>query len=163
MIRQVETADWERLREVRLRALEDSPWAFASTHERELAFTDEVWRERATPSGGVPGASTSFAAERNGRFDALVSGFVSDDPTTVFLVAMWVAPDLRGRGVGAQLVEAVTDWARAHGAERVCLSVEAGNDSAFRLYTRCAFIQPSVEHELPYEPGADSQVMVREL
>ena len=45
--RQAQGADWEALRQLRLRALADAPDAFASTLEAEVAFPAEVWRQRA--------------------------------------------------------------------------------------------------------------------
>ena len=45
-VRQMQSADWKELREVRLRALADAPGAFASTLEREAAYPDDVWRQR---------------------------------------------------------------------------------------------------------------------
>jgi hypothetical protein len=46
-VQRVDAAGWKELREVRLRALADAPDAFASTLEREAAFPEEVWRQRA--------------------------------------------------------------------------------------------------------------------
>ena len=89
---------------------------------------------RRRPSGRRPSASND-----DGRFDGLVSCFVADDPATVFLVAMWVAPELRGTGAARELVESRrSHWAREHGAARVCLSVEGDNDRARRASTRSA-------------------------
>lgn len=44
-VRQAQAADWEALRQLRLRALADAPDAFASTLEVEMAFPDEVGRQ----------------------------------------------------------------------------------------------------------------------
>ena len=159
MIRQVRTEDWKRLRDARLRALADAPYAFASRLVEEQAFANEVWQERATPSA----SRASFAVERDDHFDAIVSCFVADDPGTVHLVGMWVAPQQRGRGLGHGLVDAIVDWARQHGAERICLSVEARNDEASRLYTRCGFVRAEPATKLPYEPGPGADVLVFEL
>ena len=46
-IRRVAPDEWQAFKSVRLAALAESPAAFGSTHEREAAFDDEVWRERA--------------------------------------------------------------------------------------------------------------------
>ena len=159
MIRQVRAEDWERLRDARLRALTEAPYAFASTLASEQAFEDGVWRERAMPSE----TSASFAEDRDGRFDAIVSCFVAEDPMTAHLVGMWVAPERRGCGLGSRLVDGIVEWARAHGAERVCLCVEAGNDTALTLYERCGFGRTNPPPTLPYEAGPGADVLVLEL
>jgi len=159
VIRQIGAADWQRLRDARLRALEDAPHAYSSTLAGEQAFADEVWQERATPDE----TRAAFAVERDGRFDAIVSGFVADDSGAVHLVGMWVAPELRGAGIGGRLVEAIVDWARATGARRVCLCVESGNTEARRLYETCGFGSTDPPPSLPYEPGPGADVLVLEL
>jgi len=159
VIRQVLRDDWERLRDVRLRALTQDPDAFLETHAAAAAFPDERWQERATPADD----RSSFVVERDGRFDGLVSCFVADDPTTVFLVAMWVAPELRGTGHARALVERVVDWARDHGAGRVCLSLEPNNDRAARLYERCGFVETPHPPPFPYAPNASDRFYVYEI
>jgi ribosomal protein S18 acetylase RimI-like enzyme len=159
MIRQIRREDWPRLRDVRLRALASDPEAFLATHAEASVLADEVWISRATPNG----EGSSFAIERDGRFDGLVSCFVADDPATVFLVAMWVAPELRGTGVASGLVERVVDWAREHRAERVCLSVEPENERAARLYEKCGFGETTNPPPFPYEPNPGNRFYVFEL
>jgi GNAT superfamily N-acetyltransferase len=159
VITQVQTDDWQRLRDVRLRALATDPDAFLETHASAAGFPDELWRERATPAED----QASFVFERDDRFDGLVSCFVADDPATVFLVAMWVAPELRGIGVANALVERVVAWARERGAARVCLSVEADNPRAARLYEKCGFVETDAPPPLPYEPNEGNRFYIFEL
>jgi GNAT superfamily N-acetyltransferase len=148
MIQQVQSQDWQRLRDVRLRALAEDPGAFLATYDGESQFEEDEWRQRATPGA----EQASFVVERDGRFDGLVSCFFGDDPKHVFLVAMWVEPALRGTGVARELVEHVVDWARAHDAERVLLSVEGPNVRAARLYERCGFVATTNPPPFPYSP-----------
>jgi ribosomal protein S18 acetylase RimI-like enzyme len=159
MIKQIQKEDWQRLRDVRLRALEQAPEAFLETHASASTFPDELWMERSSPDD----EGCSFAVYREGRFDGLVSCFTADDPGTVFLVAMWVAPELRGTGVASELVEQVVDWAREHRAERVCLSVEPGNTRAARLYEKCGFAETKSPPPFPYEPNPGNRFYVFEL
>lgn len=154
MIREIRPDDWPLLREVRLRALQDAPYAFLTTYAEATAHPDEHWQARATPGDG----GTTFVLDADGRFEGMVSVFAEDDPSVVFLVAMWVAPERRGSGAAAGLVGEVVDWARRRGAERVVLTVEAGNDRAAALYRKCGF-EPVETDVLPYEPPAGSTTM----
>ena len=45
-IREVTPADWEVMREIRLAALQEAPYAFGSTYAREASFTQEQWLAR---------------------------------------------------------------------------------------------------------------------
>ena len=159
VIRRVETDDWKRLRDVRLRALAADPEAFLETVATARAFPAEQWRERATPSA----EQVTFAEERGDAFDGMVVGFVRGDAATAYLVGMWVAPGLRGSGVARMLVERVLAWAREHGRTRVLLSVEAGNDRAARLYEKCGFVELPEEPEMPYEPNPGNRFFGYEL
>jgi ribosomal protein S18 acetylase RimI-like enzyme len=159
VIRQIGEDDWQRLREVRLRALEQDPAAFLDTHANALTFPEEHWRTRATPTDD----QASFAFELDGHFDGLVACFVADDPASVFLVAMWVTPELRGSGAARGLVEAVLDWARGRGAARVCLSVEGDNDRAAGLYEKCGFVETADPPAFPYEPNPGNRFYAYEL
>ena len=56
-----------------------------------------------------------------------------------WLISMWVAPEVRGRGVGEALIAAVVEWARASGARRLLLDVGDHNRPAIALYARMGF------------------------
>jgi GNAT superfamily N-acetyltransferase len=62
---------------------------------------------------------------------------------------VYVTPDRRGGGVGTALITAALDHARALGARRAYLEVEASNPAARRLYRRLGFV------------AEDSQMMLR--
>ena len=158
MIRKIEAADWELLRDVRLRALTEDPDAFAATHAQESRFSDEQWQGRAAQSNGA-----SFVVDGAEGPEGLVTGFVDDDPATVFLVGMWLAPALRGTGVAGELVSHVVEWARTSGAMRVSLSVEGHNQRAARLYERFGFTETKDPPEFPYKPNEGNRFFVLEL
>jgi len=159
VIRRVEAHDWQRLRDIRLRALASDPEAFLETADNARTFSEERWRERAQPTD----RNVTFVYERAGAFDAMVSAFGSDDTETSYLVGMWAAPDLRGHGVAQDLVEHVLEWARGHGRSRVVLSVEHSNDRAARLYEKCGFTQLDSPPPLPYEPHPSDRFYVYRL
>ena len=58
--------------------------------------------------------------------------------STCYLQDLFAAPDLRGRGVGHALIEALYAHAKARGAERVYWHTHETNATARRLYDRMA-------------------------
>jgi ribosomal protein S18 acetylase RimI-like enzyme len=145
-VRRVESDEWVELRDVRLRALADAPYAFASTHAREVAFAEAEWRRRI--AGGP-----WWLARVDGVPVGLVAGYVTaDDGDVRHLVAMWVDPAHRGAGAAAQLVEAVCRWAAEGGGRVVTLWVADGNDRARRFYERLGFTGTGERQPLPSNP-----------
>ena len=135
VIRRGVPEDWAASKALRLRALADSPAAFSSTLEHELAYDDDVWATR------LERAATFFAVDSGDDFVGTVTGIADrHEPVGREVVAMWVAPEWRGRGVGGALLDAVVEWARAEGAASIALWVADGNDPARRLYERCGFV-----------------------
>ncbi len=123
--------EWAVYRDLRLRALAEDPSSFGSTHARELEFTEDTWRQR---------ASGMAVAWCDGRPAGIVGAW-EFEPMATELVGMWVAAECRGRGVGDALVAWVIDRARERGSARVGLWFAAGNEAARRLYERCGFVE----------------------
>jgi|ERR1700730_2206751 RimJ/RimL family protein N-acetyltransferase len=132
-VRRAVIGDEGMLRALRLQALADSPRAFSSTYERELARTTEDWRRWLAP--GV-----TFILKAGGEPCGLVAGSRDQhDFSVVHLMAMWVHPDVRGTGAADALVSPVKDWAAQVGATQVRLSVVESNHRARRCYERAGF------------------------
>jgi RimJ/RimL family protein N-acetyltransferase len=56
-------------------------------------------------------------------------------------IGMMVVAEWRGRGVGAALVAAAIEWARARGLHKLTLSVFPHNDAAIALYRKFGFLE----------------------
>jgi GNAT superfamily N-acetyltransferase len=152
--------DWQRVRDVRLRALLDAPDAFGSTHAAEAESDEEEWRTWTTGWSGAADQAL-FAAEDEGWAGIALGVRWEEEPEVVHLYAMWVDPSSRRRGVGRALVEAVGEWARDLGIGRIVLRVTEGNAAAVALYERCAFVDTEEREPLRDGSGATTQVMQR--
>jgi GNAT superfamily N-acetyltransferase len=140
--------DWERVRDVRIRALTDAPFAFGSRLEEEQDRPESVWRESLERQ-----AAETFLAIDGDETVGLVRTFVApEDVTSAELVSMWVAPHARGQGFGRQLVAAVVQWARDHSATSIQLWVTESNAPARRLYESCGFVLSGGRQTLPSNP-----------
>lgn len=75
------------------------------------------------------------------------------------LESMAVDCEARERGIGAALVTAVTDWARANGAARIELEVRASNARAIRLYERAGLCREGLRTGYYHSPDEDAVLM----
>jgi GNAT superfamily N-acetyltransferase len=150
-VRTVSGEHWREWREIRLRSLQDTPTAFGSTYERELAFTEHDWRSRLEGSGP---AVLAYADDASHVPIGMGAGF-EDLPGWLHVVAMWTDPAWRGRGVGSALLRHLIDWAAAR-EMRVHLDVTVGNDGARTAYLRNGF-EPTGETR-PLREGSPYQV-----
>lgn len=154
LVRATTITDWQALREIRLQALRDAPYAFASTHAREAAFADDEWHRRATRDG-------SFLAFLPEVSPAGLGGGYLAAPDTAELIGMYVRPQARGRGVGEAIIEAVAGWAIQQGAAAVHLWVTETNKLARMLYERCGFTVTGERQPLPSNPALGELGMQR--
>jgi GNAT superfamily N-acetyltransferase len=138
--------EWATWRDLRLRALADSPDAFGSTLEREQAFTEDDWRSRVS--------GPSVVAFADGEPVGLGGGY-RDLPGWLHVVAMWTEPAWRGHGAGRLVMEVLRGWAAEHGL-RLHLDVTVGNDAARRVYEAIGFV--ATGETRPLRPGSPYDV-----
>jgi GNAT superfamily N-acetyltransferase len=134
VVRRAIPGDEPILRALRLRALSDTPDAFGSTYERELARTDADWRRWLSPG------ATFILTDEDGPKGIVAGGHNVADRRIVQLMAMWVDGSLRGRGAADALVSSVLAWASTEGALVVRLAVIESNVRARRCYQRQGFL-----------------------
>jgi GNAT superfamily N-acetyltransferase len=158
LVREVTPDDWELMRDVRLAALAEAPYAFGSSYAREVAFTEAQWRGRFSER------SVAFFAydESDDATPAGLAGVYAPE-STADLVSMWVRPGFRGSGVGEALIEATAAWAKAHSFATLFLWVTESNAPARRLYTRCGFTPTGETQPLPSDPSLPEIRMSRAL
>jgi GNAT superfamily N-acetyltransferase len=134
--------DWRVLKEVRLRALQDSPHAFMSCYDNELRLSDWEWRRMFE-------ASTWIVAREADDVVGLARS-VGDParPWTRHVESIWVAPTHRRRGVFRALLYAVAEMERGLGVTDLLLWVLEDNHNAQRAY-----------ETLGFEPTGESQFL----
>jgi ribosomal protein S18 acetylase RimI-like enzyme len=157
-IREIGARDWQALRDIRLAALQDAPQAFASTYEREAAFTESDWQR------WISRGDTFLAfAPGLGTAPAGIVGGYEGERGTIELISMWISPEARGNGIGRALVEAVVGRAREKGMTRVHLWVAESNRTARLLYERSGFRPTGERQPLPSNPQLPEIAMARSL
>lgn len=154
VVRALTEADAVAYRALRLEALRDAPRAFATSYEEELARPLEATVERLRPKTDA----AAFGAFEGERLVGMCSVFRLERRTErhkAFLVAMYVTPDARRRGVARALVAATLARARAmDGVRQVLLGVAADNAAARALYEGFGFEAFGYEREALLVEGA---------
>ena len=74
-----------------------------------------------------------------------------------------VHPELRGRGLGIQMLEATIAEAQRLGAESLALEVRRSNIAAQRLYTRAGFRENGIRKSYYAQPVEDALMLIKTL
>lgn len=127
-----------RLKDLRLKALADSPSAFGMQFSHAATWSWATWCEKLEARATfVAVASSGPGAARD---VGLVRCVLHPEAHTASLVSLWVEPEARRAGAAGQLIGAVLGYAREHGMGRVVLDVVETNIGAIALYRRYGFV-----------------------
>jgi len=133
-VRPTTEEDWEYLKDVRLASLIDTPTAFGVTHATAKTYSDAQWRDRAAGRG-----QAQFILAFVDDACIGIVGHVLSPNLELNLIAMWVRPGYRGRGVAEVLGNSVIEHAVADRHARVVLDVAPDNVRAASLYRKLGF------------------------
>lgn len=138
-IRLLNPDDAEDYLRIRLEALQESPYAFASTYEEEKNKTAEKYKTRFA----APEKTFTFGVFEESQLAGVVS-LASESllklshRTNIF--AMYIKPGKRGLGLGKALLSAAIEKAKSiEGIEQICISVVTTNIPAKKLYISFGF------------------------
>jgi GNAT superfamily N-acetyltransferase len=145
---------WQRVRAIRLRALEESGYAFGGTFEVESAEDEAMWR---------------LKFEKNDFLIASVAGvdaailyievLKGDFGATCWIGGCWSDPQFRGKGLMRAMFtfidEQEKDW-KVQG-----LGVWTDNFSAIAAYEKLGFVKMGEDTASTRQPGKFYQRMIR--
>lgn len=145
-IRAFQAGDGLLMKEVRLRSLKDTPYAFGgiSTLEDESALPDSHWHQLAAEVGGQVeewrGRCISYVVLQGDEACGTASCYLcSKVAGRAYFSAAWVDSRYRRQGLGRELGELATAWATAHGASHLKLWVDDTNPEAAKFYVALGF------------------------
>lgn len=155
MVRQLNSFDAAIYQSLRLRALQESPASFSSSHADEVGRTLAEIAIRVTPAtDGSRCVFGVFAADELAGICAFMRPQAEKLRHRAELAGLYVAPQFRRRGFGHALVEAVIAHAGSVGGIRqLKLGVNAANTPARRLYQSAGFTRVGVEPDALFVGG----------
>jgi RimJ/RimL family protein N-acetyltransferase len=150
--------EWSRLREIRLASLLESPEAFGSSYEREIAFTEREWRE-------LFNLNSYLVASIDGKDIAMMflERLRGDFGATCWVGGCWSNPQYRGIGALRSMFDYVDSVKDQRGWQIQGLGVFIVNESAIAAYERLGFKAMGEVQESTRRPGNFYQRMIRGL
>jgi GNAT superfamily N-acetyltransferase len=160
-VRAVRVGDAPQLRELRLRALSESPDAFAATAAEEARLPASHWAELAHQSD-VADHLAIYVAIDGERWLGIGAGRWHDRERGIAqLWGMWVDPVSRGLGLGELLVHEVRGWASRQGARFLRLGVATRPGDATPFYERLGFVRTGETARMRRDPARPAHYLVR--
>jgi ribosomal protein S18 acetylase RimI-like enzyme len=148
-----------------MQMLLDAPEAFAETLAKVECRSPSEWVMFVERCAEGTDMSAFLAEDSSG-----VCGFVRADatdpripPGTVLVSQLWAAPRQRGRGLGRELMNAVTKWAEERQAARISLGVAESNLEVQKFYERLGYVDSGMRVPLASNPTLQVVVLVRRL
>jgi ribosomal protein S18 acetylase RimI-like enzyme len=136
-------------REIRLRALQDSPDSFGETYAVAAAKPFSDW-EALTRSVTDPKLHVMFLACQDEAVLGSVYGLIDRNRTNAGRVgSLWVDAAYRQRGIGRSLLQSVITWAQQREMTYLSLWSPAQNPIAIKLYEKFGFCATGEQKPLP--------------
>lgn len=153
VIRRTCATDGPLLRDLRVAALTDAPYAFGETLSEVIAEPPEFFLATAARHSHSD-TSTSFIAFANGTPVGMVGAFVEEQPPNrAFLCALWMKPEHRGSAIAPRLVLTACSWLRLRSGPEVFAWVADANVRALAFYRKLGFKATPDRQPLPSNPN----------
>ncbi|MBI3486243.1 GNAT family N-acetyltransferase [Candidatus Daviesbacteria bacterium] len=139
---QLTPSDWQKYKELRLRALKENPEAFGQTLEDALSMSDEKWKQRlAKAAEGIN--YWIFFAKLDNELVGMVSARETNPPDlnpTVKIQGVFVASEARNKGIGRKLIShLLTEIRKNPKWQKARLNVFSSQTQALSFYQSLGF------------------------
>jgi ribosomal protein S18 acetylase RimI-like enzyme len=132
---------WLAYRDLRLRALLDSPQAFGTSYAEALQLPEAHWRMRLHDAATADTNWLLFARQGEALV-GMIGAYVDSDnaPDTATVIAVFIVPETRGHGISTLLMDAILDALRENPTlHKARLAVNKHQTPALNLYQRSGF------------------------
>lgn len=99
----LEPSEWQMYKELRLKALRDSPQAFLSTYEESVKIPDEKWQFRLQEAKEGETGWLMFARNKE-KLVGMMGAFRKEVSDIATIVGVYVIRKERGKGIAKKLI-----------------------------------------------------------
>lgn len=138
--------EWQLYKQIRVEAVSDSPQAFGSNRDAQLAHPDSFWQKRLEDA--AKGKEQWMLFARAGGDLVGMTGAYRDEenPREATVISVYVTPAWRGKGISARLMRAILEALKAAGIRKVWIGVNIEQKAALHLYLKTGFQVELTEH-----------------
>jgi RimJ/RimL family protein N-acetyltransferase len=151
-------SDASRLRQIRLAALKDAPYAFGAQYEVDKEKPISFWQQSIADTNW-------FFVATNGEDIGLIGVEVAgvDRGSDCWIFGWWIAPNYRGRGVTALMLGKIDEFCLDKNWQKQGLGVWPENERAIAAYRKLGFTSGSGPIPSRSKPGQLYLPMYRNL
>lgn len=130
---------WQLYRDLRLQALKEAPYAFASTYEENAKHPGEFWMKRLEDAAAGNTQWLVFA-KLDGKIIGMAGAFAEKEIDNAHVIAVYVAPAARGRGVSKMLMNDLLIRIKSNKlVKKITVDVNPEQQAAYNLYKNSGF------------------------
>lgn len=130
---------WQKYKDLRLRALKEEPQAFSSTYEDSVKYPDSFWQGR-LKQAYVGNSQWLLFAKQEDNLVGMAGAYVADEKDAANVVGVYVAKDVRGQGVSKKIIiNLITRIKQNKSIKKLFVSVNPDQVAAFNLYKSLGF------------------------
>lgn len=140
-MQKISPENWEKFRDIRLKALQSDPQAFGNTFEGESQKDMAYWKDKLSHP-----ERRFYSAEEGGTFIAM-AGLKKIAEDNWMVTGVYTVPEWRGKNTAQKLVYQVIDEAVKAGAHKASLMVNIQQEAAVGMYKKMGFKVIRIEHD----------------
>lgn len=162
LIRRTQKNDAQIIRDLRIAALTDAPYAFGAKLEDVLKEPSEKFAVDAARHSESD-TSASFIAFSEAEPIGTIGAFFEQPSHRAFICSLWVKGSFRGGAISQKLLQIAIDWLSERGATECYAWVSDLNKRAIGFYIKHQFLNSGSFQPLPSNPEHLEHLYVRKV
>lgn len=138
--------EWPLYKQIRVEAVTDSPQAFGSNRDQQLAHPDSFWQQRLEEAERGEQQWLLFARSGKDLVGMIGAYGEEETPQEATVISVYVTPSARGKGISTLLMRAILDELKKAGIHKVWIGVNIQQKAALHLYQKTGFVVERTEH-----------------
>lgn len=163
-IREIDATDWKAYREVRLKALQDSPYAFGATFEEESQHPDSFWLDVTSRWSHDENTCFLLCEDSQQQILGMAGCYGSNEKEERAIVySVWLHKSIRGGDTASALLSHLAKWSKHRGMTSLEGYVTENNPRARAFYRKLGFVETDERVPLSWDRSIEEVLIFLDL